>query len=315
MQSRFSTLVLLALAALLFAAGCERRDSPPAAVEVDEPAYRRGKELLRQGRNQEALAEFTKVLEKRGLNNAAESHLEIGLICQQHINDPIAAIYHFRQYRKLKPDSPQSDLVRQRLEASMREYARTLPGRPLDARPLAPADYADALQRLQRENEQLQAALTSARSAAGLVAPGGGGGRIIMQAAPTPATDEIYPLATPAPSTSAQPAPTPVPPSHAGTFTPAPQTGATATTYAQFQQQQQQQLAQQQRPQPTPVQPRLLPASARTHTVRAGDSLYNIARQYYGTASNARVEAIFDANRDVLRSKTDLRVGMQLRIP
>jgi tetratricopeptide (TPR) repeat protein len=290
MRNRFPIPVLLALAALLLAAGCERGDSPPATAEVDEPAYRRGKELLRQDRNQEALAEFNKVLEKRGLNNAAESHLEIGLLCQQHINDPIAAIYHFNQSRKLKPNSPQSDLVRQRIEASMREYARTLPGRPLDAGPLAPADYADALQRLQRENDQLQAALTAARRAAL-------GGAAIVRAAPPP--DEVYPVAT-APFD-----PTPNPNPNAGLSTPARPPSGT-TSYARFQQQQQQQ-------QPAPPQPPR--AAARTHTVRAGDSLYNIARQYYGTASNARVEAIFEANRDVLRSKTDLRVGMQLRIP
>jgi tetratricopeptide (TPR) repeat protein len=293
MQNRFSILALpalaaLALAALLFAAGCERGDSPPATAEVDEPAYRRGKELLRQDRNQEALAEFNKVLEKRGLNNAAESHLEIGLLYQQHINDPIAAIYHFRKYRELKQNSPQSDLVRQRIEASMREYARTLPGRPLDASPLAPADYADALQRLQRENEQLQSALTSTRAAAGLAAPNSGG--TIVQVAPAN-PGEIYPLAT-----SPNPGPRP------RVSTPAQPSG---TSSARFQQQQQQQSVR-----PPPPQ-----ADARIHTVRAGDSLYKIARQYYGTASNAQVEAIFTANRDVLRSKTDLPVGMQLRIP
>jgi tetratricopeptide (TPR) repeat protein len=294
MRNRFSLPVLLALAALLFAAGCERGDSPPATAEVDEPAYRRGKELLRQGRNQEALAEFNKVLEKRGLNNAAESHLEIGLLCQQHINDPIAAIYHFNPSRKLKPNSPQSDLVRQRIEASMREYARTLPGRPLDASPLAPADYADALQRLQRENEQLQAALTATRAAVGRSAQGGGA---IVRVAPPP-PDEIYPVAI-APFD-----PTPNPNPRAGLSAPVRPSGT--SSYAQFQQQQQQQ-------QPAP--PRQPPADARVHTVRAGDSLYHIARQYYGTASNARVDALFEANRDVLRSKTDLRVGMQLRIP
>jgi tetratricopeptide (TPR) repeat protein len=301
MRNRFLILALpalaaLALAALLFAAGCERGDSPPATIEADEPAYRRGKELLRQGRNQEALAEFTKVLEKRGLSHAAESHLELGLLYQQHINDPIAAIYHFRKYRELKPNSPQADLVRQRMEAAMREYARTLPGRPLGASPLAPADYADALQRLQRENEQLQAALTSARATAGRPAPGAAAGAVIVRATPAP-PDEIYPVATfdptPNPNPNAGRLSTPVRPS--GT-----------SSYAQFQQQQQQQ----QSVRPAPPQ-----ADARIHTVRAGDSLYKIARQYYGTASNARVDAIFTANRDVLRSTTDLRVGMQLRIP
>jgi tetratricopeptide (TPR) repeat protein len=294
MRNRFPIPALLALAALLLAAGCERADSPPAAAEVDEPSYRRGKELLRQGRNQEALADFNKVLDKRGLNNAPESHLELGLIYQQHINDPIAAIYHFRKYRELKPNSPQSDLIRQRLEASMREYARTLPGRPLDAG--APGDQAGQLQRLQRENDQLHAALTAARAAAGIAAPAKGG-TIVRVAPPAP---EVYPVAT-APS---DPAPNPPP----GARVTAPSRPGGASSYAQFQQQQTQQRQAAQPPQ----QPQ---AAARLHTVRNGDNLYGIARQYYGTASNARVESIFEANRDVLRSKTDLRIGMTLRIP
>jgi nucleoid-associated protein YgaU len=49
--------------------------------------------------------------------------------------------------------------------------------------------------------------------------------------------------------------------------------------------------------------------------VRKSESLYAISRRYYGSATNAQVEAIFNANRDRMSSKTDLKEGMELRIP
>jgi nucleoid-associated protein YgaU len=50
--------------------------------------------------------------------------------------------------------------------------------------------------------------------------------------------------------------------------------------------------------------------------VKAADkSLWSIARQHYGNPTAAQVKAIYQANRDVMRSETDLKVGMVLRIP
>ena len=121
---RSATAGILALIASLFLVACEKYEQTSFIAEVDEPGYRRGKDLLRQGRNQEALTEFQKVIEMRGLNNAAESHLEIGLLYQYHIRDPISAIYHYRRFRELKPTSPQSDLVR-RAHAAARSVSLT----------------------------------------------------------------------------------------------------------------------------------------------------------------------------------------------
>lgn len=49
------------------------------------------------------------------------------------------------------------------------------------------------------------------------------------------------------------------------------------------------------------------------YEVRPGDTLSSIARSVLG--SSARWEEIFQANRDLLRSPNDLRVGQELRIP
>jgi len=55
----------------------------------------------------------------------------------------------------------------------------------------------------------------------------------------------------------------------------------------------------------------------RRHAVAPKDSLYGIAKKYYGTATNAEVQALIDANRDVLPAGagTPLEEGMALKIP
>lgn len=284
---------MLALATLLFVAGCERVDNSPFTAEVDEPGYRRGKELLRQGRNQEALTEFQKVIEKRGLNNAAESHLELGLLYQYHIRDPIAAIYHYRRYRELKPNSQQADLVRQRIDAATREFARTLPAQPMDNPERF--DMSDVVQRLQRENEQLKTELARYRNLAVTKPrtdqnPNLGSDEPITETSGPAHTagPDVSPIGRPPVEESAVVETTPVA---------APPTRQPAT-----------------QPTPAPTRaPATTPTGVRKHIIGKGDTLTSLALKYYGNRSRWR--DIFEANRDVLKSKDDVKIGMELKIP
>ena len=271
-------LLLFALAALLVAAGCDRMDTAPiATAELDEPGYRRAKELERQGRNQEAISELEKVLDKRGLNNAPETHLELGLLYQQHMRQPLAALYHFQKYRQLRPNSDRDSLILQRIEVARREYASTLPGRPSLDTATASADSNDLINRLQTENDRLRAQLAANASSSAQPV-------VAISSAPI----DVAPAQTPV---------------------------ATATPLARQQTQPQQQQPQQtQRQQQTQPPPR---PAVRTYVVKQHDSLFNIARQVYGTASNAQIDAIVNANRDILTSgrNTILREGMILKLP
>ncbi|MGI9039081.1 MAG: LysM peptidoglycan-binding domain-containing protein [Gemmatimonadota bacterium] len=63
-----------------------------------------------------------------------------------------------------------------------------------------------------------------------------------------------------------------------------------------------------------PPAPDLAPApSAQTHTVRAGETLGGIARQYYGTPGAWR--RIYEANSDVIDNPDAVPVGAELTIP
>ena len=63
---------------------------------------------------------------------------------------------------------------------------------------------------------------------------------------------------------------------------------------------------------PAPAEPEAAPAG-QTYTVRPGDSLSKIAKQFYGNAN--QYMRIFEANRDQLDDPDKIRVGMELRIP
>jgi tetratricopeptide (TPR) repeat protein len=282
MRIRLIPLFLCALAALLFAAGCGRYESSPFTAEIDEPNYRRGKDLLRQGRNQEALSSFLKVVEKRG-DDAPESHLEIGILYQQHIKDPIAAIYHYRKFRELKRNSPQSDLVRQRIDAATREFARTLPAQPLDNQ-MDRLDLLEKMDLLQRENIQLKDQLIGVRTQA-VNAP-----RPVTALAADPA-EQLAPLAIDPSQSPIAAAPEPLPAISVTTATPTP-------------------------PAPEPAPVTNTPAtSGRRYVVQRGDSLFAIAKRHYGTPTNARVQGILNANRNILPSAGALQPGMTLVIP
>lgn len=287
MRSR-SPLLLLLLALLMLGAGCERAAGPRLIAEIDDADYTRGKNLLRQNRNQEAMAAFLKVIDKRS-GDAPESHLEVGRLYQEQIKDPIQAIYHYRKYRELKPNAPQAELVRQLIHAATRDFARTLPAQPLENQVLR-NDLLEVVERLQRENTQLRADLAAIGagrpvSAVSLEDPGTSGPPFAFGPTSTPQLVTRGPAeSTDAPQISQAPIQAMVP-------TPAPAQPPAA-------------------PAQTPA------AGGRRHVVAQGESLYSIARRYYGTPTNARIAEIVAANRAVLpNGSTSLKIGMELRIP
>src|SRR4026207_140564 len=109
-----------ALLALFIGAGCGGRGSTPIPGETDEPYYVQGKQLVKQGRNPEALTAFLKVIDRRGERGAPESHLEAGFIFLNYTKDPVEAYHHFRKYLDLQPNSKEAQRVRGMVEAAKR---------------------------------------------------------------------------------------------------------------------------------------------------------------------------------------------------
>ena len=277
-------LSLLLLGALVLGvAGCGDSERTSAAAELDEPAYREGQSLLKSGRKQEALNSFLKVIDRRG-DEAPESHLEVGLLYLQHINDPLSAIYHFKKYLALRPNSPQAPLVKQRIDAAMRDFARTLPAQSLENQPQR-VDLVAALDRLKQENALLKQELADVKAGRS-PAPAAGSGENTPATSPGsfnfPVESMLVVRTRPVPAAPPRPAPARNTPA----VSPKPIAPATVLTRK---------------------------AGARQHTVRPGDTLSKLAQQYYG--NRAKWHDIYAANRNVMKSETDLRAGMELKIP
>lgn len=274
-----------------------RNDRQIAADETGEPEYQRGLQLEKQGRPQEALAAYLKVIALRGEDASPESHLEAGVIYLQHVKDPLEAIRHFKKYLELQPNSKQAALVRQQIDAAKRDFSRTLLAQPLE-NPSDRIKQQDQIASLQRENDQLKAELAalrggaSAPNASALVAAPAG-----RQRAPgvAPGGEEPVALVESPPVVTSTFAPPAAPPARTVTPIAAPPSRTSAPKAA----------------------PKSAPAPAgRRYTVQAKDTLFKIAQRYPGTGSTSvRAHAIFEANRDVMKSETDLRPGMDLRIP
>lgn len=294
MTVRRKIFAVLAFAALWLGAGCGSGERSPVAAETDEPAYKEGKRLENAGRYPEALAAYRRVIEKRGEQNSAESHLDAGIIYLVRIKDPVEAIHHFRKYLELQPNSKRAPLVRDQIYVAQRNFALTLRGpNPLDA---VQPDVQEQLERQQREIETLRAALQAAPGGGGtlpvfrLPSTAGDAGSPDLRAVPPPAPDAISPLL---------PAPMP-PPERAGggsggfVIAARPPAGKAAMLATK----------------PSTS----APASARRHTIVAKDTLYRISVKYFGNGS--KVDDIFNANRDVMPNRDTLPpIGTELKIP
>ncbi len=187
MKIRLLTISLFALIGASFSlwTGCGSSDLP--GIEENDSAYERGRAHLRQGNEEEALDEFLSVT--RRIVQSPQSHIEVGRLLMKLENrrDPVAAIYHYRRFIELSPESKAAATVEQLIVTAEREIIRKLPGEPY-------VEHLEAL-RLREENSRLKRELADMRVRLGL---------------PLDTADDLQPLSTAAGPTS--PSPPSVPP-------------------------------------------------------------------------------------------------------
>ena len=139
--------------------GCDFANEENVLKEENEPHFERGREELRRGNPQEALGAFLKVVEKR--RDAPESHLELGRLYLNEMKDYIFAIYHFRKFLELCPNSPMSMQVRQLIDTARKGYAASLPESPFENN-LPKIELEEMYNKLQKENVELKQKLVAA---------------------------------------------------------------------------------------------------------------------------------------------------------
>ena len=138
--------------------GCGSSDLP--GIEENDSAYDRGRAHLRQGNEEEALDEFLSVT--RRIVQSPQSHIEVGRLLMKldSRRDPVAAIYHYRRFLQLSPESKEAATVEQLIVTAEREIIRKLPGEPY-------VEHLEALG-LREENNRLKRELSDMRVRLGL---------------------------------------------------------------------------------------------------------------------------------------------------
>ena len=101
--------------------------------------------------------------------NLANAHFELGLLYDDKLGDPIAAIYHYRCFLELQPDTDKRPLVEDFIQRAKTSLAAKLPQ--------PSSTDAGELARLQNENAALKARMAELEKAgpAPAVAPVGSG--------------------------------------------------------------------------------------------------------------------------------------------
>ena len=254
-----ATVAIIALA-LFGAKGCGEFFPQEATAETDEQNFKLGQTLSAEKRDSEAMEAFYKVINARA--DAPESHLELGIISMRRAM-PLEAIYHFRQYLRESPDSPQARQVNDQINAARKMFLAQLPGQPFEnENALSGQNMEKKLRDALAENDALKREISILR------------GRV-AEAENSRAGAPIRPV--PGQPVAVEPrndqTPVRVPPStDAGT--------------------------------------QVIPAF---HVVVSGDTLSTISKKYYGTANRWR--EIYNYNRNIMRSPSELKLGMKLRLP
>jgi tetratricopeptide (TPR) repeat protein len=263
---RHAMLPIAFVAMAAFACGCGRSGRISDTEAEREANYQRAKTFYEQ-HDFQAAAEFY----KRALavnSEFANAHLELGLICDDKLGDPISAIYHYRRYLELRPDSEKKQLVADFIERAKLSLAAKLPSSPI----IDPSELTrlqDEKAALLQENAILRTRVAELEKAASAAA-----------VKPSASVDSTPTLASAAPVT--MPAAATVVMASAPVTLPATDAPSESTR-------------------------------ARVHVVQKGDTLYSLALRYYGT--RAGWERIYQANRNGLPSRDQLKVGQQLVIP
>ncbi len=250
-------------------------------IEVESKEYLAAKQKMREGDVVGALEMFERVIDKYPYT--PESYLEVGVIYLRHEDEPVLAIYHFHKYLELKPDSREAPLVEELILSSKKQFAASLPGNPFkDA--VSRMELLETIAGLKRRLEALNEENLKLKEQSELLQQRLSGTQDTMREILTTDMEMISG-------------------DEGGDLGNEGVLSQPLVVDAQTEAQVQEMLPQE------PEHSRI----PDTYQVKSGDSLYAISINFYGDSEH--IHAIFQANRNILKSVNDLRPGQVLKLP
>ncbi|NQU09735.1 tetratricopeptide repeat protein, partial [bacterium] len=126
MHTRIANIIVPGVGLLLLVAVACGPSAGTAVTDGEQNAHwQRAKRLIDRREFADAAAAYRQAL--RDNPDFASVHLELGLLYDDKLGDPIAAIYHYRQYLELHPGSPKRQVVEDFIERAKLTVAAKLP--------------------------------------------------------------------------------------------------------------------------------------------------------------------------------------------
>jgi hypothetical protein len=299
-----SRTVWLVLGVALVLTGCKQAANE--AEQYDDsrnPFYKQAQADLESSNPSAAVADYEAAL---GANpKLAGAHYNLAVIYADRLNDPVGAIFHYKQFLALAPTSDKADDAKAAIDRQIQAFEATLPAPP------TPAPSSDDLAKLQTENNELKKQVNVEMQMVN---------KLQAQIAkmpkhhltgPTPMAMAEPPPAPPAPETpppAAAPMAAPMVATDATNGAPAvpaappramPVDAATAAAT----------------PADVPATPPASSGPARSYKIVSGDSLWKISHKMYPGDTKNGIERIKEANKDILIEGKPLKIGQVLVIP
>lgn len=239
--------------------------------EEREPHFLNGKSLSQRFDYPGASEAFEKALEVNP--RSATAHFELGLLNEQRFNDHATAIYHYEKFLRLRPDSEHADNVRQRITTCKQDLARAVFLGPVTQSMQKELEQLTARnQQLTTQNQQLQTRVEQLQATLDR--------RAVQTNFVAPPTIHVADATPPVnSSTTERPERSPV----VSAPVTRSHTGHSEAT-------------------PPPA------SSAKSHTIRSGETLYSIAKKY-GVSQRS-----LEAANPALNPKK-MKVGQVVKIP
>lgn len=99
--------------------------------DYESATFKRAKEKYELRDYREAVNLYEEVLRENP--SMAKAHFELGLIYNDKVNDPISAIYHFRKFLRLKPNSERGKTVQEWISRAELAIASSQPNSPMES--------------------------------------------------------------------------------------------------------------------------------------------------------------------------------------
>ena len=122
--------MFLGMTLLLVACSPEQKGEMPNN-DYESSTFKRAKEKYELRDYRGAINLYEEVLRENA--SMAKAHFELGLIYNDKVNDPISAIYHFRKFLRLRPNSEREKTIQEWISRAELAIASSQPNSPMES--------------------------------------------------------------------------------------------------------------------------------------------------------------------------------------